>query len=387
MSDAFAIPLARKHLGKDFPETAWTTGFAILLLSPVNVVGNGLVLSSILLDPFKNIRRSPVNSLIFSLALADLLVGILVGPLMAYWLIDTGSTSSEPFSSNIVSSAAAVLMGVSYCSLVALSVDRRIAITTPLQYAYKVTKTRIRNVNVLIWCCFIIYETLTIVFGSQSKIFDIIYAAHSAMAPIILVIFNIAVVRAMSKQALNIKRTVGSENVVVIQNAFNREKVVTKTIFIISVVFQICSWPFIIIFSVTCGLQNVTDIFDVEIILWVHFVCIFLVCANSLMNPFLYAWRLPKYRKAFQHFLIQLRKRPCISHAQLHTNKSLQLSTTESKQNTLAPDSIKLSLPHHNNAIESSTTKQAVCNPTFSSSDIQEQLCRIDGHSTENTWL
>ena len=96
MSREIAIATAWKRLGKDFPEMAWATVIATVILSPVTVIGNGLVLASILLDPFKNIRRFPVSSLIFSLALADLLVGILVGPLLAYWTIYTYITNSEP---------------------------------------------------------------------------------------------------------------------------------------------------------------------------------------------------------------------------------------------------------------------------------------------------
>ena len=275
MSREIAIATAWKRLGKDFPEMAWATVIATVILSPVTVIGNGLVLASILLDPFKNIRRFPVSSLIFSLALADLLVGILVGPLLAYWTIYTYITNSEPFSSTITSFTSAVSIGVSYYSLVALSVDRRIAITTPLQYAYRVTKRRIRNVNVLIWCYFITTETLAIVFDSLSSIFDIILGAHSVIASIILVVLNVTAVRSMSNQALNIKRTVGTENVVAIQNAFNREKAVARTIVIMVVVFQICFLPFLINLFVIYGMEKVTDISDIKIVISVYLCAAF----------------------------------------------------------------------------------------------------------------
>ena len=101
------------------------------------------------------------------------------------------------------------------------------------------------------------------------------------------------------------------------------------------------------------------------------------------MNPFLYAWRLPKYRKAFQHFFIQLKKRLCNSDAQPHTNNSPQFLTTEHKQNT--PDSFNMhSLPHHENSI-SSTNKQVVGSSALR--NVQEHFYRIEGNSTENTWL
>ena len=97
MPEAVIIELAIKYLGRDFPEIAWTTGTAILLLSPITIIGNGLVLASIFFDPFKNIRSSPCSNLMFSLALADLLVGVLTGPLVAYWHIYTAITNSQPF--------------------------------------------------------------------------------------------------------------------------------------------------------------------------------------------------------------------------------------------------------------------------------------------------
>ena len=77
----------------------------------------------------------------------------------------------------------------------------------------------------------------------------------------------------MSNQALNIKRTVGTENVVAIQNAFNRGKAVTRTIVIMVVVFQICFLPFLINLFVIYGMEKVTDISDIKIAIYIihHF--------------------------------------------------------------------------------------------------------------------
>ena len=140
---------ALKEVGNKFQDIAWTTGIITLLLSPITVIGNGLVLASILLDPFKNIRRSPSSNLIFNLALTDFLMGLVTDPLAAVWHIYTASNSIELYSSKIMFILAIILVGVSTCSLVALSVDRRIAVTTPLQYAYRVTKRKIRIAIVL----------------------------------------------------------------------------------------------------------------------------------------------------------------------------------------------------------------------------------------------
>ena len=378
--------LVLNHLGKDFPQIAWTTAILLVLLSPINIIGNGLVLASILVDPFKNIRRSPVSSLIFSLALADLLVGLIAGPLTAYWLLYTGITNSEPFSSNYAVLTTVVSASVSLYSLVALSVDRRIAITTPLQYAFRVTKKKMRYVNVFIWCYCPIAGTLAKVFDSFSSVLDIVFSAHVMIASIVLVLLNITVARSMREQALKIRRAVDPENAVVIQGAFNREKVVTQTIVVMVVVFQICLWPFAIVSCFANGMQEMPDLHVKKVILWMYFMCLVLVFSNSFMNPFLYAWRLPKYQKTFKHFLIQLRKCFPISNAQTRSDQPPDLQSTKDIQMT--QDSInKHSLQHHEGTISFPTTKHRLTSSAFGSSSFQEHTYRIGGDEVGDTWL
>ena len=385
MPEAVIIELAIKYLGRDFPEIAWTTGTAILLLSPITIIGNGLVLASIFVDPFKNIRSSPCSNLMFSLALADLLVGVLTGPLVAYWLIYTAITYSQPFSTKFISFTFAAAVGVSHYSLVALSVDRQIAITTPLQYAHRVTKRRIRIANVLIWCYGIITGTLALS-DAYISVVDIIGAAHSILISIVLVVLNIAVIRSVHNQSLHIKRIVDSENSVLFQNAFNREKAVTKAIVIVLVVSQICFWPYAIISSVVNGMRKQTDLHDAGIILWIYFLFITLVFANSFINPFLYAWRLPKYKKAFQHFLIQFKKSLSFSEEAPPSTASPHLPTTGNNQNSPVSHNFPSSVSTKS-TICSSSTKQTVSRPDFRDGLPQEYGHSIDGDDTENTWL
>ena len=69
------------YLLDTYPEVNWTRGSAILLfMIPVIVIWYGFLLAVILLDPLKNIRCSPSSNLIFNLAPADFLVGVLKDP-------------------------------------------------------------------------------------------------------------------------------------------------------------------------------------------------------------------------------------------------------------------------------------------------------------------
>ena len=385
MPEALIIELAIKHLGSDFPEIAWTIGIAILLFSPVTVIRNCLVLASILLDPFKNIRSSPSSNLIFSLALADLLVGVFTGPLAAHWLIYTAIANSQPFSTNMISSTTAVSVGVSLYSLVALSVDRRIAITTPLQYAHRVTKRRMRILNALIWCYGIITGTLAL-FDAINSNFDIIGTAHLVFVSIILLVLNMEVIRSVHNQSLHIKRIVDSENSVLLQSALKREKAVTKAIVIVVVVFQICFWPYVILPFIVKGIRKVTDLHAAGIILWIYFFFNSLVLANSFINPFLYALRLPKYKKAFQHFLIRWKKSLSSSEERSASTASPHLPTTENNQNSPVSHNFP-SFVSTKSTICCTSTKQAVSRSDFSDGLPQEYVHSIDGDNTENTWL
>ena len=363
---------ALKEVGNKFQDIAWTTGIITLLLSPITVIGNGLVLASILLDPFKNIRRSPSSNLIFNLALTDFLMGLVTDPLAAVWHIYTASNSIELYSSKIMFILAIILVGVSTCSLVALSVDRRIAVTTPLQYAYRVTKRKIRIAIVCIWCHFIlgaIIWSLLQPYKSYKLPLDVMVSVHLVIASIILAVLNVAVIRSVRTQAFNIKNAVDSENVVIIKNAFSREKAVTQTLVIMVVAFEICSWPFIIISSIAHRALEVTNLNDFKVYLWMYFLSHTLVLANSLMNPFLYAWRLQKYRKALRYIIYQLKNNIFGSETQTQSN-SQQLSTIEDNNKTLMP--VMERYKHY----LKTTHQPALCSHVQKQIDVQE--CNYD---------
>ena len=329
MSQEFLGDEAMKQFGGSLRESGWPTVIAALLFSPVTVLANGLVLASILLDPFKNIRSSPSSNLIFSLALADFLVGVLVDPLAAVWNISIACNSSPPFSTTTILFPATISVGVSLYSLVALSVDRRVAITSPLQYVYRVRKIRIAII--CIWCYFLFAGILLVVFESYKLIIDTLFAGHLAVPSIIVVVLNIAAIRSIHNQRLNIKRNVGSENSLVLRNAFNREKTVTQTVIIMVVAFEICLLPFTILSKMADRILNRTNLHDYKTFIWFYFLSNTLLVANSLMNPFLYAWRLPKYRKAFQYILSQLKKKLFISQVQPWRQEAVSCSNTRNE--------------------------------------------------------
>ena len=71
--------------GGDLKTISMTTSIPSMVLSPVIVCGNLLIVLSVWKDPLKKLRSLPSNHIIVTMAIADLLVGVVVCPLMVYW--------------------------------------------------------------------------------------------------------------------------------------------------------------------------------------------------------------------------------------------------------------------------------------------------------------
>ncbi|XP_036969041.1 trace amine-associated receptor 13c-like [Acanthopagrus latus] len=115
------------------------TNFALYLVFVsgmlVTILGNSLVILSIC--HFKQLH-SPTNVLISSLALADLLVGVIVMPFSATWTV-TGCWFYGDTFCHLHVSFEWFLTTLSVFHLICIAVDRHQAICNPLHYSRKIT--------------------------------------------------------------------------------------------------------------------------------------------------------------------------------------------------------------------------------------------------------
>ncbi|XP_073729832.1 trace amine-associated receptor 13c-like [Misgurnus anguillicaudatus] len=134
------------------------------LLSVWTVFLNLLVIISI--SHFKKLH-TPTNMLILSLAVADLLIGLIIMPLEATRLIETcwyfGETICRLF---------LIIMGLlittSLSNLVLIAVDRYVAVCHPLLYPQKITMTRTIIIICVCWLCSSVYTSSALT-TSQSR--------------------------------------------------------------------------------------------------------------------------------------------------------------------------------------------------------------------------
>ena len=269
---------------------------SVIILSPIIVFGNLLVVFSIWKDPLKKLWSWPSNYIILSMAVADLMVGIVTCPLTAYWGWAVHQMKNPTFGPVTFSIA---FLNISVTHMLLLTIDRFFALVTPLQYRTKVTRKRVCIATVTCWVYFLLFG---FAFSLSQDHFTILAAINNLqMFSILICIF---LTYLYSRSAIIHDSTANRH-----RRIFQAERNLSKAVAAVICVFLISFIPWLIVqllmfFCLQCN-GNLSQL-----------VLAFgltqgLVYSNSGVNPFLYAWRIPRYRATFKYFLNN-RSRCCV---------------------------------------------------------------------------
>ncbi|KAM9339679.1 trace amine-associated receptor 1-like [Symphorus nematophorus] len=237
-------------------------------LSFLIICGNLLVITSIIY--FKQLH-TPTNYLILSLAVADLLVGVL---LLSYGLIPATRSSCL-----VQGSVDLYLCTCSVWNLCFISVDRYYAVCQPLRYRTKINKLVIFIMILVSWTV----STLVLSVIGLADIFGF-YLPAIIMSIIYLKILMVAQRQARSIQNTTCQRT---------KTESKMERKATKTLAIVMGVFLICWTPFFFCWTFD-PLMNYKVPFSV------YYALTWLGWSNSMLNPFIYAFFYSWFRSAFR---------------------------------------------------------------------------------------
>lgn len=122
----------------------------VFLVAFILLTISGNVMVCLAVCRSRRLRRVP-NCFVVSLAVTDLLLGLLVLPLSATVELRSGYWSLGGALCNIYISADVLLCTSSILTLLAISVDRYLAISAPLTYPQRVTRPRVALVLISIW--------------------------------------------------------------------------------------------------------------------------------------------------------------------------------------------------------------------------------------------
>ena len=295
----------------------------LILISILIILGNTLVL---LVTWRERSLHQPNKYFIACLAVADLLVGIFMGPMVVYGLsVDYGSLPNIHLCRFLVWIDTLALTA-SICSLMFISFDRYLKISKPLQYRSRMTTSKSLKIIFIIWLISITFATYAATPDSGSAGLlgagiafcpDLFYPTTSKAnayytflfisvvflpAIAILIMYALIFVVAHKRQKMLRNGELGEtgQNQ---RNVLRQDLKIVRMLLIVVGVFLFCwlppsiTWLFL--------MYNPTTLED-----WfrsLRSVLIYLTASsllpliNSLCNPIIYACLDQTYREAFKH--------------------------------------------------------------------------------------
>ncbi|XP_045912854.1 trace amine-associated receptor 13c-like [Micropterus dolomieu] len=277
--------------------------FITIVLSSISLFTAALNLLVIIsISHFRQLH-TPTNILLLSLGVSDFLVGLLVTPFQIFltkpcWLLGDLVCALYYLIPSITLSASVV-------NMVLISVDRYVAICDPLHYPTKITAKRVQICVFLCWGYSVFYSVLLFydnlkqpgmynscygecvinIIGTVDLIFSFIIPI-SAIIILYVRVFAVAVSQARAMRshitAVTLKRSATV-------TAKKSEMKAARTLGVVVAVFLMCYCPY---YCVSLSGYDFVIGSSAEVLM------IFLIFFNSCLNPVIYAFFYPWFRKS-----------------------------------------------------------------------------------------
>ncbi|XP_073952889.1 tachykinin-like peptides receptor 86C isoform X2 [Choristoneura fumiferana] len=320
-------------------QLAWLMIFAIMLL--LAVLGNTLVIWIVLAH---RRMRTVTNCFLVNLAIADLLMATLNGApnfvflVTAHWPFGAITCTASNFTANLTVSAGVF-------TLVAITVDRYVAIVKPLQH--RLSRKVARAALLTVWCasallalpsllysdtykkqyingereiCFIKWPDGSYPTSRADYCYNLVFLAVTYVAPMSVMVWAYARMGATLRG-----RAIGECTHHQMQVVRAKRKVVRMFVLVV-VVFALCWLPYHAYFVLVYHHQRLAS---APVAQHVYLLFYWLAMANSMFNPLIYYWMSNKFRIYFRVVLCwgctPKSKMPELS-KQMEMNKSFSVS-------------------------------------------------------------
>nr|XP_020444937.1 trace amine-associated receptor 13c-like [Monopterus albus] len=263
---------------------------------------NLLVITSI--SHFRQLH-TPTNLLLLSLAVADFLVGLFVMPVQI--------VLTEPcwFLGDLMCVLCYFLLFItvyaSVVNMVLISVDRYVAICDPLHYPTKITQKRVQVFVLLCWIYSIFYSILILYNNLKQPgrynscygqcviningVVDIVLFFILPITGIVILYMRVFVVAVFQARAMRSHIAAVTLQCSVSVTAKKSEMKAARTLGVLVVVFLMCYCPYYCV-----SLSG----YDLMIGSSANILINILIYLNSCLNPVIYAFFYPWFRKSFK---------------------------------------------------------------------------------------
>ncbi|XP_029966728.1 trace amine-associated receptor 1-like [Salarias fasciatus] len=278
------------------------------------ICGNLLVITSIM---YFTQLHTPTNYLILSLAVADLLVGMLILPFSAVLPVRS-CWCVEGVLCKVKNTFDVFLCTSSILNLCFISVDRYYVVCQPLAYKTKMTVRTVVIMILLTWTASALLGVGTTLRGldpgqSHQKYHVFQIQKSAEMGPVfafyvptfIILMIYLKIFRVAHRQARSIQNNTKCK-----AGVSKMERKATKTLAIVVGVFLLSWSPFFLSVSFYRLSGNTIQLTLIEAFKWFGF-------SNSLLNPFVYAFFYKWFRSAFKMIIFVKIFRQDVSNAKL----------------------------------------------------------------------
>ncbi|XP_038067146.1 5-hydroxytryptamine receptor 1A-like [Patiria miniata] len=277
-----------------------------VLLATSIILGNTLVILSVLRE---RRLRTPTNAFIASLAVADLMVGVIVIPIDIAFALGY-ATGVEPLACLACSNVLTSMIILSVLHLTVIAYDRYLAITDPLSYVIKMGRTRISVLIAVAWATAISISAMPLLGWNNLQYFsheycDLMFVhapsyrfftvSVSVVFPLNLMLFFYFKMFRVAKGHMN--RIAAQEATTSRRPTLRRDVKAAKTVAMILGFFLLAWTPASLIsvldffIKVDHGLQEKLLIYE---LIFFH-----IAFTNSMVNPVIYAFRNKEFRHSF----------------------------------------------------------------------------------------
>ena len=276
-----------------------TLGIFLLLISLGSIIVNTLLLSALYLDPLRCFRKVPIVY-IANLALADLLTGLIVDPLYAVYDFGIFQNKRHTTTLTVGDYSSYVTVNNAIVTIVILIIDRSVAIKKPFLYRRVMTLKTAAVVVAISWIYSGFFSTFRLM-GMPEKAYILLdthlHVTFAFLSLTCLFVFIYSSLKMEKRKKL--RECTSVENTDHVTKAKLKEiksdRKLLVTIFLILFVFFLTFSPYAIFihleFYCTKCQHN-------KVYYFLSKTSEPVVYLNSVLNPFIYAWRHRNFRKA-----------------------------------------------------------------------------------------
>lgn len=295
------------------------SGTFMAVICPLTVLANALLLLAIYKDPFRTFR-TPTACFLVGLAITDLVHGLVPEPMVTacYFMHynDHPAVTRCPKIFEIAGIVAAITTNASFFIVMAFTFAQYIAVGFPLKYQRLISVRKTVACVAIILAYATLFEMSRTIGVPQEVLEKIDLHLHSTISLLFTIITYLLLQRAFRRQMAERSVTLTTTNTVSVVSTERpepspkkqkpRRKQVVERNFVrlnllLIVILLVCSQPSAILWYVYLYSGESTK--KSQTLFLVRVVVENTLYLKFLVDPFVFAWRLPKYRKALKRAL------------------------------------------------------------------------------------